>query len=200
MNRLAVLGLWIVAAVLAGVVATELRGVPGQGGSVPVPFAEPPAREALGMPSGVPRQTLVATILARPLFASNRRPPAEAGTARADAGPGTGLPRVAGVLVGPSGRSVIFAAEGTEKPMVMAEGDRVAGFVVQSIAPGQVTLLGPGGMRVLRPTFEPAGARSPPPALVRPAGGLLTPATIFATPPRPAAPPGAQASQGPSAQ
>jgi hypothetical protein len=71
------------------------------------------------------------------------------------------LPRLTGVLVAPGGATAIFAGVGENaKPQVMRVGDRLAGFEVKAILAGEVTLTGPDGDRVLRPSFEP-----------RPAGG-----------------------------
>ncbi|WP_206664868.1 hypothetical protein, partial [Dankookia rubra] len=71
------------------------------------------------------------------------------------------LPRLTGVLVAPGGATAIFAGVGENaKPQVMRVGDRLVGFEVKAILAGEVTLAGPDGDRVLRPSFEP-----------RPAGG-----------------------------
>jgi hypothetical protein len=54
----------------------------------------------------------------------------------------------------------IFAGSGENaKPQVMRVGDRLAGYEVKAILAGEVTLAGPDGDRVLRPSFEsrPAG-------------------------------------------
>ena len=91
-------------------------------------------------------------ILSRPLFAPNRRAP----VGIAAGGVSTGLPRLAGIMISNSGRSVIFAAADGGKPNVVAEGAEVSGFRVQSIENGQVTVVGPDGSRVLRPSFDPA--------------------------------------------
>ena len=39
-------------------------------------------------------------------------------------------------------------------PLVALPGDRIAGFTVESIEPGGVTVIGPSGKRLLRPSFE----------------------------------------------
>ena len=105
----------------------------------------------------------VATVLARPLFAPNRRPAAGGGAAP------SGLPRITGILVDGGRRTVIFAAAEGGRPIVVGEGGEVAGFRVQSIESGQVTVLGSDGARVLRPSFDPsprpAVAASQPPGL-----------------------------------
>ncbi len=91
-----------------------------------------------------------AAILARPLFNRDRRPvdaPAVAAAVQSS------LPRLTGIAVSPAGRHAIFANPGG-KPLVTSPGDHVAGFTVQEINPGAVTMVGPGGSRVLQPSFE----------------------------------------------
>ena len=97
-----------------------------------------------------------ATALARPLFSPDRRPAADAATV-ASGRSVPGLPRLAGILVGPFGRSAIFATNGA-KPIVVQEGGRVAAYTVKSIEATQVHLLGPDGAQVLYPSFEAAAA------------------------------------------
>jgi hypothetical protein len=104
-------------------------------------------------------QALVATILARPLFNRNRRPPATLGVA---ALPPKDLPRLAGILVTPFGNTAIFAAVDGGKPMVVSEGSHVGQFVVKSIDLSQVTMIGPEGRRQLHPSFDGASAPLPP--------------------------------------
>jgi hypothetical protein len=96
----------------------------------------------------------------RPLFSPTRRPSnrsassAESATAREE------VPRLTGVIVGPSGGWAIFAgADG--KSHAAATGDAVGGFRVRAIGPGVVTLSGSEGDRVLRPTYvNPPGVTS----------------------------------------
>lgn len=95
-------------------------------------------------------QSWVAIILARPLFSRDRRP------ADAPAAPNAtpeNLPRLTGVAVSPAGRHAIFAATAGGKPLVASLGDHVAGYTVQAIEPGAVTILGPNGPRLLQPLF-----------------------------------------------
>jgi hypothetical protein len=63
------------------------------------------------------------------------------------------------VLVGPFGRSAIFAGPASGKPAVVAEGGRIAAYVVVSIRPGEAVLLGPEGQRVVHPAFDPGVPR-----------------------------------------
>jgi len=130
----------------------------------PPPLADNPAPRAARAAAPPPEDrtaALVATIEARPLFSPTRRPAAEA-EARATAE--QPLPRLTGIMVTPTERRVIF--EGTDKPLVLQEGDRLGQFRVSSIAVGQVTVLGPGGPITLHPAFssEPARAAAAPPA------------------------------------
>jgi hypothetical protein len=64
------------------------------------------------------------------------------------------LPRITGIVVMPDRKSVIFAAVGEGKPTVAGEGGKLGAFVIQSIEPGGVTVSGPDGSRVLRPSFN----------------------------------------------
>lgn len=96
----------------------------------------------------------VDTIVERPLFSPARRPAAKTAAAPAGAGgkPDTGLPRLAGTLVGPDGGRAIFAgADG--KPRTAAAGDAIGAFTIQTIVPGTVVLSGPEGERVLHPSY-----------------------------------------------
>src|SRR5262249_12983841 len=93
----------------------------------------------------------VASILARPLFSPDRRTRAD-GPIASGAAP-VGLPRLSGVLVGPFGRSAIFASD-AGKPLIVAEGSRVAAWTVRTIAAGSVEIVGPGGSQTLHPAFE----------------------------------------------
>ncbi len=63
-----------------------------------------------------------------------------------------------GVLVGPSGRSDIFAADG-RKPLVVAVGGHIDAWTVRSIEADAVEVSGPGGAGTLHPSFaSPSGA------------------------------------------
>ena len=94
-----------------------------------------------------------AMILARPLFEASRRPPERRTTGAGASTPS--LPRLAGIIVGPAGRSVIFAGPTGERPLVLAEGDKVGGYLIQSIVADQVVVTSRDGSRVLHPSFDP---------------------------------------------
>lgn len=126
-----------------------------------------PARSVLADDS----DAWVATILARPLFAPDRRLPAAA--AAPTVGPAA-LPRLSGVLVSLSDRFAIFA-DTDGKFSIVREGGRAGPWLVMAIAPDEVTVLGPGGKQVLRPHFRsgPDGiaAKAAPGALRTPGSG-----------------------------
>ena len=118
----------------------------------------------------------LAVILARPLFAQDRRPARGARTAATAAG----LPRLSGIVVAPEGSVAIFQAEGA-KPQVARPGDLVDGWLVSMIAANGVDLRKTGARITLTPEFEDV-ARAPAPAaadqmasrwVVAPPTGLL---------------------------
>ena len=150
MTRLA--GLLAVAMGLVAVIAWEVSGTsPSDVAPTPRQIAAHVASPAKDVDR---TQEWVATVLARPLFSPDRRPAMEATAAATTGLPG--LPRLAGIMVGPFGRSAIFA--GDRKPIVVQEGARIDAYTVKAIDAAQVRLLGPDGMRVLYPTFQQSGS------------------------------------------
>jgi len=149
----AILGL---GALLAVTIALELSGgVADDGGvmiSTPRPDSVMPSRPATPPVANDDLQALTDGILARPLFSSTRRPAADAPSGPAPSP--ASLPRLTGIMVHGVARSAIFAATGGGRPVVVQAGGQVGGYTVQSIDAGQVTLGGPGGSQVLRPTFD----------------------------------------------
>lgn len=97
----------------------------------------------------------IAAMLARPLFAADRRPQA---APKAAARAVAVLPRLTGVLIYGGSRRALFAGVDGAKPVSAAEGAEIADFKVQKIEAGQVTLVGPDGTRVVRPAFDPRSA------------------------------------------
>ena len=142
----------LVAAGVAAVIGLEITNAPRD-------TIEPLSSHTATLPTSVTATVTdrsgewEATILGRPLFSPDRRPSA---TATAMAGH-PGLPRLTGIMVGPFGRSAIFAADGA-KPIVVPEGARVAEYTVKVIEPTQVRLSGPNGNLVLYPSFTAASA------------------------------------------
>ena len=118
-------------------------------------------------------EELVATILARPLFSSTRRPPQDApsGAAADDLTDA----RLTGIVTTPGHRLAIFAVSG-DKPLKVAEGDAVSGWRIESITPREVSLSGPSGTKTLQPKLDPSLA-SPPgqPPIGQPGGRPPTP-------------------------
>jgi len=118
----------------------------------------------------------VSVILARPLFAQDRRPDRGAPTAATAAG----VPRLSGTIVAPDECIAIFQAKGA-KPQVARPGDLGDGWVVSSIAANGVDLRKADARITLTPEFEDV-ARAPAPAaadqmasrwVVAPPTGLL---------------------------
>ncbi len=181
MTRLPLLLLGLLAAGLAATIVRQLDDTVTD----PIPVAaRPPAAAADARPGGaVPANATaaagrVATILARPLFALDRRPSAVPAPGGALAAGGAEPPRLAGILIGPAGRSAIFAGA-EEGPVVLREGGMIGSYTVRDITPAQVTVLGPAGPQVLRPAFDGA----PPSA--RPAGPAAGSEASFARTPVP---------------
>lgn len=119
------------------------------------------------------------TILARPLFNSNRRP------ADSDDAGGDGLPRLSAIIIGQDLTSAIFAIAG-QKPLVVETGGTVNGDKVQSINADSVVLLTANGPIRLRPQFiKPAKspvASAAPAILVSPKTGQPEESTTTAGP------------------
>ena len=144
----------------AAVVFLEVGPEPEEMGSIAAPMRPPAGSPARSEPRAR-AEDLIATILARPLFGSTRRPaPAEA----ADKTGYTELSdtRLAGILTEPGRRLAIFVPAGA-KPIMVTEGDSVAGWRIDSITPLAVSLTGPGGVKTLQPKIDPNLAPPPPP-------------------------------------
>ena len=106
-------------------------------------------------------EELVATTLERPLFTATRRPPDRV-LANPTAGPELPNLRLTGVLIEPEHHIAIFAMPGT-KPLVRSEGESVNEWRLDTIAPREVTLVGPTGSTTLEPKTDPNIVRSAQP-------------------------------------
>jgi general secretion pathway protein N len=161
--------------------------------------ARPDAPSPMTRPQNSRPEELVATILARPLFSSTRRPPQAASSGPADNDLADA--RLTGIVTTPSRRIAIFAVSG-DKPLKVAEGDDVSGWRIDSITPREVSLTGPSGAKTLQPKLDPnlappagqpaAGQPGRPPALPvtgRPRVPVASPVPGVAQPP-PGLPPG----------
>jgi hypothetical protein len=115
----------------------------------PPPEAEPAAETAPAV--------LVASTLARPLFAPSRRPAdLPSGTASV---PGH-MPRLSGIFYGASMRRAIFqGADG--KPLSVGEGDTVQGLTVRRIGATEVEVVGPSGSEIVTLRHDPSLAAPP---------------------------------------
>jgi hypothetical protein len=143
--------LGLVAAAAAGALYLELRPEPPLAATRPAPQV---ARVAAAPTVAEAGDDQVALILARPLFNPTRRPAGLAAIAEA----GVGLPRLAGIVIDEAGRSAIFAAADSAKPLVLREGGRLGGWSVRTIEAAAVTLDGPDGTRVLHLGFAKRAA------------------------------------------
>lgn len=196
MNRLALLGLALLATLLGATIALELEPGGGEDETGIVAARRAPLAKARTVAEDPVDRTdeWVDGILARPLFSRDRRPTPVVAKAGGEAVMAS-LPRLTGVMVGPFGRSAIFAGPDGGKPMTVAEGATLGAYTVQAIAPGRVTINGPEGVRDLAPSYDAATRRlltpdTPPPAqqqqqsqlppqLARPPGLNLRPGNQF---------------------
>lgn len=141
---------------------------------------------------------LLATVLARPLFSSTRRPPQTASTEAATDSDLAGT-RLTGIVTEPGRRIAVFAVNGA-KPLRLGEGEDVSGWRIESITPREVSLSGPSGSKTLQPKFDPSLApppEKPPPVNPRarfpappgaPAAAARPPSVAAAGQPSPAVP------------
>jgi hypothetical protein len=147
------------ALVLAALVAFELWDGVGDVDAARAAVATRPLHDGAtpAGASGAPLQTqrLVAQILARPLFAPDRRPEkAPSAATDPDARPAP-LPRLAGIVTIFETKLAIFQPT-QGKPIVVGEGAEIDGHKVQSIGPEEIVLVGPEGTERLRPLPDPA--------------------------------------------
>jgi hypothetical protein len=139
-----------VGGMLAAVIAWEIVDMP-RGNVMPAGTYGSMAKQAAPRVHLDNLQAWVSPILARPLFSPDRRPAAEMDNVAAPGAPH--LPRLSGILIGPFGRSAIFANTGS-KPIVLGEGGRIDAYTVKSIDAAQVQLEGPNGVQRLQPAFD----------------------------------------------
>ncbi len=128
---------------------------------------------------------LLATVLARPLFSSTRRPPQ---TTANDEATGSDLAdtRLTGIVTEPGHNIAIFAVNGA-KALTLTEGETVSGWRIENITPREVSLSGPSGTKSLQPKVDPSLV--PPPVVNAPARPPVQPAAAApAALPRPGIP------------
>jgi hypothetical protein len=143
------------AAALVALIAAEWRDArwrPPAASFVSTPASDNRPHEASGLAGRAGSGELVAQILARPLFAPDRRPEE---TATGPTEPSLG--RLSGVMVSSVGREAIFDGGAQGKTVVLPEGGRLGQYLVESISGNSVTLVGPAGRRVVHPVFDTVG-------------------------------------------
>jgi hypothetical protein len=197
-----VLWLSVGGCLLFGVILIMELAPAGAEDPVVAPTAQSDAPNPTTRPQNPRPEELIATMLARPLFSSTRRPPQDAPSGAADSDLTDA--RLTGIVTTPRHRMAIFAVSG-DKPLKVAEGDAVSGWRVESITPREVSLSGPSGTKTLQPKIDPnlapppgpigqAAGRAPtPPAAGRPRVPVPGPAPAVAQPRPgvPVVPPGA---------
>jgi hypothetical protein len=157
-RRPAFLGLALLASALAATVMLELDAAqPAEDRTGIVPIHHLPRAKARAASEDPMDHTdqWVASALARPLFSRDRRPTPEA--TKTSGGPAfASLPRLTGVVIGPFGRTAIFAVGEAGKAVEVKEGKSLGAYTVRAIAPGRVTVAGPEGERVVQLSADAA--------------------------------------------
>ena len=171
----------------AGLILVELDSASGDS---PVFEPAPPQGEPKPAAPRVqePRvDDLVSTALAGPLFSPTRRPPEMAPSSDA-ADPGLPDVRLTGIVIEPDRRIAIFAVAGA-KPLVLAEGEALKDWRLDSISAQEVSLSGPTGTRTLEPKPDANLVRPSPPAAApaKPQPGVPAGAAPASVPAQPAA-------------
>lgn len=146
----------------AAIIAAEVVARPqaaDAGSAMPRPAIRPPPKPA--DTAHAARGPWLAAVLARPLFAPDRRP--VAGAVATD----PGLPRLAGIIATPEGTMAIFQPAGAGKPVLARNGAHVGGWEVAKIEGDSVHLQRAGERVVLTPRFAaavatPTGLRTSP--------------------------------------
>ena len=144
-------------AAFAAICAVEIVWSTGRGAD-PDPPLQSPAELVLRPPANI--DAMVAEIVARPLFRSDRQPAAAADADDDDSGDkktATLQSRLAGISVGPV-REALFERDG-EKAVAVREGAEIDGFKVSSIQIDRVVLTSAAGQQTVQLTAD-ASARS----------------------------------------
>jgi hypothetical protein len=162
MTRLVSAALALTATALAGVVVWELSAKPRRDNVAQRP--RPVATVAPAPRAAAPdnRTAWIATILSRPLFSPDRRPPAVPSSAADAPAAAAGVPRLAGIIISAERRAAIFVAPGETHSVTATEGASIGHFTVRSIDPAGVVISGAEGVRVLRPSYDGNAAKAPP--------------------------------------
>jgi general secretion pathway protein N len=190
MDRLVLLLVLGGCALFGAILAMELASAGSEDAVVTQAAARSDATSPTIRPQNPRPEELVATVLARPLFSSTRRPPQDAPSGAATDADLSDA-RLTAIVTTPGRRLAIFAVNG-DKPLKVAEGDAVSGWRIESITPREVSLSGPSGTKTLQPKLDPNLAPPPgQPPIGQPGGRVPTPPG--AGRPRAPVPGGAQA-------
>lgn len=172
--------LTLIAVALAGLIVIELTMSSGSELEMTAaPDAAAP-ETAGAQQDGESPSDFATAVLARPLFRPDRHP-FPTNDQDALAATPVDLPRLTGILLSSDIKRAIFAPEGSDRLIVVAEGESVGDWRVQEIVADSVTMTGPDGTRRLRPKFAanqtpatPGGAdaAAPDPAPQAPASPL----------------------------
>ncbi len=182
----------------AAIISIELKPADGDDTAVREVSARSPMAAAANRRQTPKAEESVATIIARPLFSSTRRPPPNASQGGAGDNDLADT-RLTGIVTAPGRRFAIFAVSG-DKPLRVAEGEAVSGWRIESITPREVSLSGPSGTKTLQPKIDPnlvspqgqlpignAAGRRPNQPAAGPGRGAPSPVAV-AGPPRPGVP------------
>ena len=183
MLRYRFVALVALAVLLVGAIAAELASAAGgeqeRATAIPVnprPIAAPAGQTAAGAVEAdaqlaARRQEYSRVILERPLFSPSRRP--NAAVAAAAATP----PRLAGIILGPTGDHAIFAGSGDARAVLAGVGAQVGPYQIRAISAGGVDVTGPDGRQRLLPHYDAgatsAGAAQPGLSAAPPPGGSI---------------------------
>ncbi len=147
---------WLLAMLLAVGIAAEITLKPAP--PIPAATLPPLPRTDRGGEAAEPVAAYTGLILGRPLFNPDRRPKAPGAAPSPAAAGQIEPPRLAGILMTPTGRSAIFAtADSNGRGTVVGEGGSIGAWQVEAIHAGDVQLAGPNGRRTVRPTFSSSG-------------------------------------------
>jgi hypothetical protein len=169
-RTLALGGLVALAAILALVLVAEIGFDWGDAADAAVPPVERHAAvlaaTTVRAPTPAPQRPLelAAAILARPLFAPDRKPPVghKVATPTVAQAQADGMPRLTGIIIDDDTRLAIFQPKGTDKPIVVGEGDVILGRRVALIDPLEVVVEGIAGNEHLHPVPDPTLATAAP--------------------------------------
>lgn len=133
----------LAAAVAARHEAAQSPGMEAQAASVAARAASTERAASVGQARAA---ELAATIAARPLFDPRRKPPMRDA---AESSLAPSLPRLTGIVTSSDAAWAIFETSRGNRPLVMREGDRVGGRLIQSISSGGITVQDLEGARIL---------------------------------------------------